>query len=62
MSSENKDLAEFFRKSVIPTPRIIMTERDFNEVLEAVKNPPAPNPALILAMDKGRRLRESMKK
>lgn len=61
-NSDNKDLAEFFRQSRIQTPPIIMTKEHFEEILEVIDIRPRPSPALILAMDRARRMRESAQK
>lgn len=49
------NLAEFFDKSVIRQPVIYVSEKDYDEFLTLIENPPKPNPALILAMERARR-------
>jgi hypothetical protein len=62
MSSKNSDLADFFRKSRIQAPKILINEKLFEEILESVNTPLQPTPALILALDRARRIRESAQK
>lgn len=49
----NKELAEFFRTA--PRSIITLSPEDFEAFTERLENPPAPNPALILAMERAKR-------
>lgn len=52
MKKHNKELAEFFKTA--PRSIITLSPKDFEAFTERLANPPAPNPALILAMEKAR--------
>lgn len=49
----NKELAEFFKTA--PRSIITLSPEDFAAFSERLENPPAPNPALTLAMERAKR-------
>lgn len=50
---QNKELAEFFRTA--PRSVTTLSPEDFAAFTDRLANPPKPNPALILAMERARR-------
>jgi uncharacterized protein (DUF1778 family) len=55
--SENEKLAEFFRKA--PRSTIKVDPEAYNALSDQLENPSKINPALVLAMDRARRIRSA---
>jgi uncharacterized protein (DUF1778 family) len=53
---EDKDFLEFFRKA--PRSTIVVSPEAFCAFVDRLEQPSKPTPALLLAMDRARRLRE----
>jgi hypothetical protein len=60
--SETKKLVRFFQAAIRGNPPIKVNEDEYKALCELIDIRPRPSPARILAMDRGRRLRESMQK
>jgi hypothetical protein len=60
--SATKKLVRFFQAGIRGNPPIKVNEDEYKALCEMIDIRPRPSPALILAMDRGRKLRESMKK
>jgi uncharacterized protein (DUF1778 family) len=58
--SATKKLVRFFQAGIRGNPPIKFNEVEYNALCEILENPPQPTPALILAMEKGRRLRDAL--
>ena len=56
---EIKELAEEFREGIKNNPPIKLNAADYAAFCDRIENPPPPSPALILAMDRARRMREA---
>jgi hypothetical protein len=59
---EREKLAETFRVGLKSNPPIKVTQKEFDALQAKIDIRPRPSPALILAMERGRKLRESLKK
>jgi hypothetical protein len=60
--SATKKLVRFFQAGIRGNPPIKVNEDEYKALCEMIDIRPRPSPALILAMDRCRKLRESMKK
>lgn len=59
--TENEKLVETLKAGLKRNPPIKVSLAEYNHLCDMIENP-KPAPALILAMERGRRLRESAKK
>jgi hypothetical protein len=59
---EKEKLAEALRVGLKSNPPIKVSQKEFDVLRAMIDIPSRPSPALILAMERGRKLRESMKK
>jgi uncharacterized protein (DUF1778 family) len=60
--SENQEFVEFCRHGLRHNEPIRLSPADSRKFRDMMENPPKPNPALVLALEKGRRIRENMQK
>ena len=59
---EREKLAEAFRVGLKSNPPIKVSQKEFDALQAMIDIRPRPSPALIMAMERGRKLQESMKK
>jgi hypothetical protein len=59
--TENEKLAECFRVGLKSNPPIRVTQKDYDALQAMIDIRPRPSPALVLAMERGRKLREANK-
>ena len=59
MDDEMKDLVECMKRGLKENPPIMLSAKDYAAFCERLENPPTPTPALILAIEKARRMREA---
>jgi hypothetical protein len=60
--SRTKKLTRFFQAGMRGNPPIKVSAEEYKALCELIENPPKPSPALLLAMDRARRKRESAPK
>ncbi len=60
--SEDQKFVEFCRQGIRDNEPIRLSPEASQKLIDAIENPPAPSPALLLALEKGRRIRSGMAK